>query len=131
MTARRLTNLRARLPHVLILATIGLLTSAGAAQATQPPPPDPVCKTGEFCLWSGEHFAGEAQRFDLRTANPEECIPLPSGFDGTSFVNLMSRDVTVYQSEECTTEGDFITYPGGGTFVPRAPFVVRAVKIWE
>ncbi len=127
MSSRRL---RARLPHLLLLATIGLLTSAGVAQAA-PSQPDPVCKKGEFCIWSAAHYSGDAQRFDLRTANPEDCIPLPEGFDGSSFVNLMSRDVTVYQSEECTTEGDFITYPGAGTYVPNSPFVVRAIKIWE
>jgi hypothetical protein len=119
-----------RLPHLLLLAAFGLLTSAGVAQAA-PAQPDPVCKKGEFCLWSADDYGGTAQRFDLRTANPEDCLPLPAGFDGSSFVNLMSRDVTVYQSEECTTEGDFITYPGGGTFVPKAPFVVRAIKIWN
>jgi hypothetical protein len=37
----------------------------------------------------------------------------------------------VYQSEECSTEGDFVTYPGGGTFVPDAPFLVRGIQIWE
>jgi hypothetical protein len=119
-----------RLPHLLILAVLGLLTSAGVASAA-PAQPDPACQKGEFCLWSADDYGGTAQRFDLRTANPEDCLPLPAGFDGSSFVNRMSRDVTVYQSEECTTEGDFITYPGGGTFVPKAPFVVRAIKIWE
>ena len=130
MSERRLTNMRTRLPQVLALAAFGLLTSAGIAQAA-PAQPDPICKTGEFCLWSDTNYGGDAQRFDLRDSNPEECIPLPEGFDGASFVNLMSRDITVYQSEECTTEGDFITYPGGGTYVPRAPFMVRAFKIWE
>jgi hypothetical protein len=127
MSSRRL---RARLPHVLILAVFGLLTSAGVAQAATTQA-DPACQKGEFCVWPSDGYGGEAQRFDLRTANPEECIPLPAGFDGSSFVNRMSRDVTVYQSEECTTEGDFITYPGGGTYVPDAPFLIRAIKIWE
>ncbi|MDT7804630.1 MAG: hypothetical protein QOI78_8063 [Actinomycetota bacterium] len=127
MSARRI---RARLPHLLVLAVVGLLTSAGVAQAA-PAQADPACQKGEFCLWSADDYGGETQHFDLRNSNPGECIPLPEGFDGSSFANLMSRDVTVYQSEECATEGDFITYPGGGTFVPKAPFVVRAIQVWE
>lgn len=127
---RRLTNLRARLPHMLLLAMVGLLTSTGVANAATTPP-EPSCQKGEFCVWPEESFGGTAQRFDLRTSNPEECIPLPEGFDGHSFVNRLTRDVTIYQSEECTTEGDFITYPGGGTYVPQGPFVIRALKIWD
>jgi hypothetical protein len=127
MSSRRL---RARLPHLLLLAVVGLLTSAGVAQAA-PGQADPGCRKGEFCLWPTDDYGGEAQRFDLRTANPGECIPLAEGFDGSSFANLMSRDVTVYQSDECSTEGDFVTYPGGGTFVPDAPFLVRGIQIWE
>jgi hypothetical protein len=127
MSARRL---RARLPHLLVLAALGLMTSVGTAQAA-PAQTDPACEKGEFCLWSTGDYGGEIQRFDLRTANPGECIPLPAGFNGSSFVNRMTRDVTVYQSEECSTEGDFVTYPGGGTFVPDAPFLVRGIQIWE
>ena len=124
MSARRL---RSRLPHIVVLAMIGLLTSVGAAQAST----DPGCRKGEFCLWPSDSYGGKIQRFDLRTANTEECLPLPAGFDGSSFANLMTRDVTVYQDEECSTEGDFVTYPGGGTFVPNAPFLVRGIQIWE
>ncbi|GAB3731543.1 peptidase inhibitor family I36 protein [Amycolatopsis oliviviridis] len=127
---RRLTNLRARLPQVLLLAVFGLLTSTGVASAAAEPPA-PACQKGEFCVWGEESFSGAVHKFDLRTSNPEECIPLPEGFDGHSFVNRLSRDVTIYQSEECTTEGDFITYPGGGTYVPQGPFVIRALKIWD
>ncbi|MGK3202471.1 peptidase inhibitor family I36 protein [Amycolatopsis sp. MEPSY49] len=124
MSARRF---RARLPHLLILAALGLLTSVGTAQAA----PGPGCQKGEFCLWSANDYGGEISRFDLRTTNPGECIPLPEGFAGSSFANLLTRDVTVYQSEECSTEGDFVTYPGGGTFVPDAPFLVRGIQLWE
>ena len=80
MSERRL---RARLPHLLVLAVIGLLTSAGAAQAA-PVQADPPCQKGEFCLWSTDEYGGEAQRFDLRTANPGECIPLDSPCAGRS-----------------------------------------------
>lgn len=124
MSSRRL---RSRLPHIVVLAMVGLLTSVGAAHAST----DPGCRKGEFCLWPSDGYGGQIQRFDLRTANTGECLPLPAGFDGSSFANLMTRDVTVYQSEECSTEGDFVTYPGGGTFVPDAPFLVRGIQIWE
>ncbi|WP_246459059.1 peptidase inhibitor family I36 protein [Amycolatopsis jiangsuensis] len=136
------------MPQILSVVTAGLLASggilagAGAAQATprhpaaassQPTPPStaPSCAVGEFCLWGDENYSGTAQNYDLRTANPGDCIPLPDGFAAHSFGNRMSRDVTIYQGPDCSTEGDFTTYPGGGTYVPQAPFVVRAVKIWE
>ncbi|HET6706076.1 peptidase inhibitor family I36 protein [Amycolatopsis sp.] len=124
MSSRRL---RSRLPHIVALAMIGLLTSVGAVQAST----DPSCRKGEFCVWPSDGYSGEIQRFELRTANTGECLPLPDGFDGSSFANLMTRDVTVYQDEECSTEGDFVTYPGGGTYVPNAPFLVRGIQIWE
>ncbi|MEV6905583.1 peptidase inhibitor family I36 protein [Amycolatopsis sp. NPDC051071] len=127
---RRLTHLRTRLPQMLLLAVAGLLASAGVASAAATPP-EPACQKGEFCVWPEESYGGDARKFDLRSSNPEECIPLPEGFDGHAFVNRLSRDVTIYQSEECTTEGDFITYPGGGTYVPQGPFVIRALKIWD
>lgn len=89
------------------------------------------CDNGEFCTWPASHFRGVIHRVDLRTANPGECIPLPDGTDGRSFANRSSRDITVYQASDCATEADFTTYPGGGTYVPVAPFVVRAYQIWE
>lgn len=123
-------NVRAYLPRLLVLAALGFLGTSGIAQADQGGP-ESVCQQGEFCLWSAENYGATLQQLDLRTANPEECIALPDGMSGKSFVNLLDRDVTVYQSTECTTEGDFTTYPGHGTYVPHAPFVVRAVKIWD
>ncbi|EFL09775.1 predicted protein [Streptomyces sp. AA4] len=117
-----------RLPAVLLLVTAGLLTSSGLAEAA---PPSPSCGAGEFCLWDTETYSGTVQSYDLRTANPGDCIPLPEGFQGHSFVNRMTRDVTIYQGADCSTEGDFITYPGGGTYVPQSPFAVRALKVWE
>ncbi|WP_033294712.1 peptidase inhibitor family I36 protein [Amycolatopsis jejuensis] len=117
-----------RLPRVLLLVAAGLLAGSGMAQADPAPP---TCTAGEFCLWDGENYSGTTQHYDLRTANPSDCIPLPEGFQAHSFVNRMTRDVTIYQDTECTTEGDFITYPGGGTYVPQSPFVVRALKVWE
>jgi hypothetical protein len=159
--APRRPHLPARLPRVLLLAAAGLLAGSGIAQAAPSPASsaapgsapafaptpapagapapapagahqtDPACTAGEFCLWSEESYTGDAQHFDLRTSNPSDCIPLPEGFESHSFVNHMTRDVTIYQGEDCSTEGDFHTYPGGGTYVPQSPFVVRAIKIWE
>jgi hypothetical protein len=128
--------LRARLPRMLVLAALGILCGSGIAQAeparpAEPPLPGPVCEQGEFCAWGGEFYDGVVDRLDLRVANPKECIPLPDGVEAHSFANRMDRDVTVYQGQDCSTEGDFTTYPGHGTFVPQAHFVVRAVQIWD
>jgi hypothetical protein len=123
-------KLRAYLPRIFVIAALGLLGGSGIAQADSARPED-RCEQGEFCAWTGEFYTNAMQRIDLRTANPEDCIVLAGGVDARSFVNQLDRDVTVYQDAECTTEGDFTTYPGHGTFVPRAPFVVRAVKIWD
>ncbi|TNC24309.1 peptidase inhibitor family I36 protein [Amycolatopsis alkalitolerans] len=123
-------NLRTYLPRIFVIAALGLLAGSGIAQA-DPGSPDNGCEQGEFCAWAAESYADAVQRLDLRTANPEECLVLPGQIEARSFVNQMDRDVTVYQDTECSTEGDFITYPGHGTYVPRAPFVVRAVKIWD
>jgi hypothetical protein len=46
-------------------------------------------------------------------------------------VNRLTRDTSVFQGETCSTEAEFTTYPGKGTFVPDAPFVVRALQVWE
>lgn len=89
-----------------------------------------VCERGEFCLWAGEEYSGEIHRVALDSANPGECVPLPEGVDARSFANRSTRPVTVYQGRDCSTEGEFDTYPGGGTFVPAAPYVVRGVQIW-
>lgn len=110
-----------------LLAVMTLsLTSTGVASASAS-----TCDRGEFCVWAGTDYTGAAHRLDLETANPRECIPLPGGFVARSFANLLSRDTSVYQGATCSTEADFTTYPGGGTFVPDAPFVVRAIQVWE
>ncbi|QWF83448.1 peptidase inhibitor family I36 protein [Amycolatopsis sp. CA-230715] len=122
--------LRARLPRVLVLTALGLLCCGGMAQAAPEQPPA-ACTQGEFCSWADEFYGGHSERFDLRIANPGECIPLPNELEARSFVNRMDRDVTVYQGRDCSTEGDFTTYPGHGTFVPQARYVIRAIQIWE
>lgn len=109
----------------------GLAVFASGVPASADVPASPECDRGEFCLWDGSAFEGAVRRLDLTTINPGTCSPLPEGFDGRSFVNLGDRDVTVYQGRDCSTEGDFTTYPGGGVYVPEARFVVRGIQVWE
>jgi peptidase inhibitor family I36 len=110
---------------VAVVVIAGLLTPAVAHAETQP------CERGEFCLWDTEEFQGKSTRVALENANPGECVPLSEGFDARSFANRSKRPVTVYQGRDCSTEAEFDTYPGGGTFVPSAPYVVRGVEIWD
>ncbi|SFB26174.1 Peptidase inhibitor family I36 [Amycolatopsis marina] len=128
-------SLRHRLPCVIVLTALTLLTGTGLASAQQQEPqgtpPGMDCAQGEFCMWSEEFHSGEIARHDLRNTNPEECVALPEEMDAKSFVNRTDRYVTVYQDRDCATEGDFSTYPGDGTFVPQAPFAVRAIQIWD
>jgi hypothetical protein len=127
---------RLTIPFVVALfLLVGAVPAAPAAAAPYPAPApasDPApCERGEFCLWPTENYDGAAHRVALENTNPGECVPLPEDFDGRSFANRTKRPVTVYQGRDCTTEGEFDTYPGGGTFVPAAPYVVRGVQIWE
>ncbi len=118
---------------VTVAVTAGMFAAgmaASAASAVAAPTAQP-CERGEFCLWPAEAYQGEIQRIALENANPGECVPLPEGFDARSFANRTKRPVTVYQGRDCSTEAEFDTYPGGGTFVPEAPYVVRGVQIWE
>ncbi|MDQ3402461.1 MAG: peptidase inhibitor family I36 protein [Actinomycetota bacterium] len=111
----------------LLSIVTALVMIGGATVATADPN---HCDHGEFCLWGETYFGGEALRLSLSSVNAGECVPLPPTLDGRSLVNLMNKHVTVYQSRECATEGEFDTYPGGGTYVPAAPFVVRAIQIY-
>lgn len=116
-------------PATIVAAVLaGLFAFAVPAVAHTEPQP---CERGEFCLWPAESYQGEIQRIALENANPGECVPLPEGFDARSFANRTKRPVTVYQGRDCSTEAEFDTYPGGGTFVPAAPYVVRGVQIWD
>ena len=108
-----------------MLVTVTTLTLVPAAHAD----PAAVCDRGEFCAWEKENYAGVALRHNLETANPGECVPF-GALVARSIVNRLTKDVTVYQGETCSTEAEFTTYPKGGTYVPDAPFVVRAIQIW-
>lgn len=109
---------------VVVLSCLGFLGSVAAASASCPPP----CDQGELCLWQSPGFGDTQQRLDLTTVNPGSCVAVP---EARSFVNLSARLVTVYQGADCSTEGEFTTYPGGGTYVPDAPFVVRGIEVWD
>jgi len=115
---------------VLVVTAAGLVTGATGA-AAQPEPERQNCERGEFCLWPTESYVGDIQRIALENTNPGECVPLPEGLDARSFANRSTRPVTVYQGRDCSTEAEFDTYPGGGTFVPEAPYLVRGVQIWD
>lgn len=134
MTSKHTGNRARRAAKPLALAALAVLATTGSAAATTDSGATTHsrtrCDQGEFCTWDARFYRGPIQRFDLRTTNTDECVPLPAGTDGRSFTNRTTRDITVYQGRDCSTEGDFATYPGGGTYVPSAPFVVRAIQIW-
>ncbi|MFF6904869.1 peptidase inhibitor family I36 protein [Streptomyces sp. NPDC012389] len=90
-----------------------------------------TCEAGRLCLWKKPDFAGARQTYELSTVDIESCTPLPKGGDAQSLANRTGRPVTTYQSAECRETGEFETYPGGGTWLPRSPYQVRAFKIWE
>lgn len=111
---------------ILIVAWLLVTATSASADPEQQP-----CERGEFCLWPAEQYKGDIFRAALENANIGECVPLPDGFDARSFANRIKRPVTVYQERTCSTEAEFDTYPGGGTFVPEAPYVVRGLQIWD
>lgn len=111
---------------IVIMACLFISVTTATAQ----PDPQP-CERGEFCLWPDEGYKGDIHRIALENTNPGECAPLPEGFDARSFANRTKRPITVYQGRDCSTEAEFDTYPGGGTFVPQAPYVVRGLQIWD
>ncbi|MFD6530565.1 peptidase inhibitor family I36 protein [Streptomyces sp. NPDC060184] len=89
------------------------------------------CAAGQLCLWKKPDFTGGRTNRDLSAVDIESCVPLSAGSDAQSFANRTGRNVTLYQSAECGETGEFETYPGPGTWVPRSPYQVRAFKIWE
>ncbi|MGW2405425.1 peptidase inhibitor family I36 protein [Streptomyces sp. NPDC001739] len=90
-----------------------------------------ACAAGQLCLWPRADFAGKRRTFELSDTDIESCITLPKGVSAASFANRMGRPVTTYQSAECAETAEYNTYPGGGTWVPRPPYQVRAFKVWE
>jgi hypothetical protein len=117
---------------VLAVTVVALVTGAAGVAAGVTSQTEPQsCERGEFCLWPTESYVGDIHRIALENTNTGECVPLPEGLDARSFTNRTTRPVTVYQGRDCSTEAEFDTYPGGGTYVPEASYLVRGVQIWE
>ncbi|WP_405391021.1 peptidase inhibitor family I36 protein [Streptomyces sp. NBC_01102] len=106
-------------------------TPAGQGRTHSSPAGLAPCGAGQLCLWTKPDFEGAGQTHELSGVDIESCVPLPAGGRAQSLVNRTGRPVTTYQSAECGETGEFETYPGGGTWVPRSPYTVRAFKIWE
>ena len=113
----------------LVVAAVVVITTATPAGAD--PAADAKCDAGSFCAWSGANYSGKVARLSLETTRTNNCVALPDKLVAKSLANLMTRDVTAYEGATCSTEAEFTTYPKGGTFVPNAPFVVRAIQVWE
>ncbi|MGW6241214.1 peptidase inhibitor family I36 protein [Streptomyces sp. NPDC055094] len=114
--------------------SVGALAFAAllpAAVAEAAPPRLGECATGELCLWPKEEFRGARQTYELSATDIDSCVPLPAGISAQSLANRTGRNVTTYQSAECAETGEFETYPGKGSWMPRSPYRVRAFKIWE
>ncbi|MEU4065375.1 peptidase inhibitor family I36 protein [Streptomyces wedmorensis] len=118
----------ARASQVASAARTGPAASAAAAPAGTLLG---ACGPGRLCLWSKPDFKGKAQTHELATTDIDSCVALPPGTSAQSLANRTGRPVTTYQSAECAEAGEFETYPGRGTWVPQAPYEVRAFKIWE
>ncbi|HEY9440024.1 MAG TPA: peptidase inhibitor family I36 protein [Streptomyces sp.] len=89
------------------------------------------CGAGQLCLWPKPDFTGARRTHELSGVDIESCVPLGEGREAQALANRTGRPVTTYQSAECAETGEFETYPGSGTWVPRSPYTVRAFKIWE
>jgi hypothetical protein len=112
-----------------LAALAALLPGSGVAVAVQPRLGE--CAAGELCLWGGDDFKGARRTYELAGIDIGSCLPLPPGTTAQSLANRTGRPVTTYQSAECAETGEFETYPGGGTWMPRSPYRVRAFKVWE
>lgn len=89
------------------------------------------CAAGQLCLWAKPGFHGSPRVHELYRTGTQDCVALPKGAAAGSFANRTGRPVTVYQDPECGETGEFDTYPGDGTWVPRTAYRVRAFKVWE
>ncbi|MFD8078095.1 peptidase inhibitor family I36 protein [Streptomyces sp. NBC_00510] len=114
--------------------TLALTAAVVAAAALAAPAPHATaapaggCDPGELCLWSRPDYRGARLVHELADTDVNSCVPLPPGTSAKSFVNRTRKLVTTYQSAECSTEGDFVTFPSG-TWVPESRHTVRAFQI--
>ncbi|ATW48355.1 peptidase inhibitor family I36 protein [Streptomyces xantholiticus] len=116
---------------LIAAALLSLLLRPIHTASAAPPPPLGECAAGELCLWAEADFRGARHTHELAGTDIESCVPLPPGTSAHALANRTGRPVTTYQSAECAETGEFETYPGGGTWVPKSPYRVRAFKIWE
>ncbi|GAA3432050.1 peptidase inhibitor family I36 protein [Kutzneria kofuensis] len=116
-----------KLGFAAVMAAVVVLGTAPPVWATS----DGTCDAGSFCAWSGGNYSGKVARLSLETTLTNRCVTLPDKLVAKSFANEMTKDVTAYEGATCSTEAEFTTYPKGGTYVPNAPFVVRAIQVWE
>ena len=110
------------------VAAAVVLAGAGPAAAAQRLG---HCAAGQLCLWAEPDFGGSPRTHELHRTGTQACVALPKGAAANAFANRTGRPVTVYQDPECGETGEFDTYPGDGTWVPRTAYQVRAFKIWE
>ncbi|MCT2590257.1 peptidase inhibitor family I36 protein [Streptomyces sp. N2-109] len=118
-----------------VLALLAALAWPGGAAARQQGPGGASgrlggCAAGQLCLWERPDFKAKRLTFDLAGTDIESCVALPPGFTADSYANRTGRPVTVYQSAECASTGEFHTHPGG-SWTPESAYEVRAFKIWE
>ncbi|MEU6342650.1 peptidase inhibitor family I36 protein [Streptomyces sp. NPDC046977] len=120
---RRALTLTLTLPLALAASAAALVspTAAGAAPAGG-------CDPGELCLWARPDYGGPRTVHELADTDVNSCVPLPAGVTAKSFANRTRKLVTTYQSAECSTEGDFETFPSG-TWVPESRHTIRAFQI--
>lgn len=117
-----------------VLTVLAALVSPSPAAARQGSPGARGklgdCPAGQLCLWERPGFAGKRLTFELAGTEIESCVRLPGSFAAASYGNRTGRPVTVYQSAECDSTGEFHTHPSG-SWTPESAYQVRAFKLWE
>ncbi|THA26607.1 hypothetical protein E4198_19740 [Streptomyces sp. RKND-216] len=123
---RRVARAAALLPALAL--ALGAAPAAASGDTSRPVLGD--CGAGELCLWENADFAGKRLSFELSGTPIESYVALPPGHTADAYANRTGRPVTLYQSRECGTTGEFHTHPSG-SWTPRSAYQVRAFKIWE
>ncbi|MFI0213509.1 peptidase inhibitor family I36 protein [Streptomyces lydicus] len=126
-TTAALTGLAALTAALAVPPALGTPAAHAAGRSVTPGP----CAAGQLCLWPKADFDGKRVTYELPDIDIESCVPLPKGTTAAALANRTGRPVTTYQSAECAETAEFDTYPGGGSWVPRSPYQVRAFKVWE
>jgi hypothetical protein len=106
-------------------AIVALAPAAGAA-----PPAEPACAQGSFWAWGEAEYRAPVSAHAARHVARERCLQLPADREVHSFANRTGHPVTVYQDPDCDTHAEFSTQSNGSQ-TPRAPYVVRAITIWD